>query len=209
MEQKHERETNTGILPLVIDFVTTFFTTIVVLVAVAMVALRVMGWNLYSIDSYSMSPRFPLNALILVQPVEGEEISVGDVITYVVDEEGTLVTHRVTQVNTDSRTFTTKGDANEVEDSAPVLWGNVVGKAVLCIPVLGGALRVLTDEANRPLVIAAIVLLLAGSLGWDMLSARRRKRPTAEEAAADAPEAPTDPAGETPAPQIEATEDSV
>ncbi|MCD8365665.1 MAG: signal peptidase I [Clostridiales bacterium] len=158
------------------DFASTFITTIIVIVAAVIVVIRLMGWNMYSVDSYSMTPTYPINSLVVVKTVEPETIQVGDVITYVFNEDGVLVTHRVTDIDYSNQTFTTKGDANDSEDASPVLWGNLVGKVVVGIPVLGSALRVLTAEGNRPIVIGVIVALLALSFGWDIVSGRLKKR---------------------------------
>ncbi|MCD8118598.1 MAG: signal peptidase I [Lachnospiraceae bacterium] len=163
------------VLSVMIDFITTFITTVVVIVAVAFVAVRLLGWEMYSVDSYSMTPAYPIDSLIIVQTVDASEIEVGDVITYVLNEEGTLVTHRVVSIDTSASTFTTKGDANESNDASPVRWENVVGKVVLGIPFLGKPLRYLTAEENRTAVIAVIVGLLAISFLWDRISAVRRK----------------------------------
>ena len=47
------------------------------------------------------------------------------------------VTHRVVEINTDEKTYTTKGDANQVNDAEPVAWSDVAGVPVFDIPVLG------------------------------------------------------------------------
>ena len=177
------------VLSLAADFVSTFITTVIVIVAVAIVAMRLMGWNMYSVDSYSMTPAYPINSLVVVRPVEPETIQVGDVITYVFNEDGVLVTHRVTEIDRSSETFTTKGDANETADASPVLWGNVVGKVVIGVPRLGSLLRVLTSDEHRPIVLGVIVGLLVLSFGWDFVSERRKKRKAGKhEAAEDLPD---------------------
>ncbi|MCD8365872.1 MAG: signal peptidase I, partial [Clostridiales bacterium] len=165
-----------GALSAIADFVSTFITAVIVIAAVAIVAMRLMGWNMYSVDSYSMTPAYPINSLVVIRPVEPETIQVGDVITYVFNEDGVLVTHRVTEIDRSSETFTTKGDANETADASPVLWGNVVGKVVIGVPGLGALLRTLTSEEHRPIVIGVIVGLLVLSFGWDIVSKRRKKR---------------------------------
>ncbi|MCD8364085.1 MAG: signal peptidase I [Lachnospiraceae bacterium] len=176
VEKTEENSKGGEIWSVIADFVSTFVTTIIVIVAVAIVVIRVMGWNLYSVDSYSMTPAYPINSLVVVKSVEPETIQIGDVITYVLNEDGVLVTHRVTEISRSNRTFTTKGDANDSEDASPVLWDNVVGKVVLGIPGLGAPLRVLTAEDNRPVVIGVIIALLVLSFGWDIVSGQVRKR---------------------------------
>lgn len=158
------------------DFLSTFITTIVAIVAIALIIVKLLGWNMFSIDSPSMAPKYPVDSLVVVEKVEPEKIQAGDVITFVLNEKGTLATHRVVGVNSGSQTFTTKGDANNTEDASPVQWGNTVGRVKFGIPFLGKPMRVLTAEQNRPYVIAAIVLLFISSVVWDIVSRKGRKK---------------------------------
>ena len=69
-----------------------------------------------------MTPTYPVNSLVIVREVEPQMIEVGDVITFVANEDGMLVTHRVISVDPSDKTFRTRGDANNVDDAEPVLW---------------------------------------------------------------------------------------
>lgn len=171
------------------NFIYSFITAVVAIVAVIFVLIKLLGWHMFSVDSPSMSPRYPVDTLVVVQDVSPEEIKTGDVITYVLNGDGVLVTHRVVAVNTRDRTFTTKGDANNSEDAAPVLWNNMVGRVFLGIPVLGRPVRFLTAEENRPVVIAVIAIMFVSSVVWDMVEKRnRKKRKPAEMSHAKAPD---------------------
>ncbi|MCD7892122.1 MAG: signal peptidase I [Erysipelotrichaceae bacterium] len=158
------------------DFVTTFITAFIAIIAVAMVAINLMGWHLFSIDSSSMSPAYPVNSLVVVQSIDADDIEVGEVITYVLNDDGVLITHRVVSKDTANQTFTTKGDANNVEDASPVSFDNVVGKVVLGFPLAGGILRILTASENRVIVIACIVILFMFSFVWDMIARKRKNK---------------------------------
>lgn len=164
------------ILNIIGNFLSTFITTVVVIIAIAFVAIRLLGWNMFSVDSSSMTPKLPVNSLILVQKIEPEKIEVGDIVTYILNDNNILVTHRVVEIDSTKQTFTTKGDANESNDSAPVHWGNVVGKVVFCVPGLGTPLRIITAEENRIAVISVIVGLFLLSLFWDILIKNKSKR---------------------------------
>ena len=76
------------------DFLSTFITAIVAIIAIVFVVIKVLGWSMFSVDSPSMSPQYPVDTLVVVQKIEPEKIQVGDVITYVLNEDGILVTHR-------------------------------------------------------------------------------------------------------------------
>lgn len=158
------------------SFLSTFLITLVAIVAIALVLIKLLGWSVFSIDSYSMSPKYPLNSLIVVQTADPATITSGDVITFSINEEGTLVTHRVVSVDAQHKTFTTKGDANSDNDPAPVMWANVVGKVFLGIPFIGAPLRVITAPQNRVIVIAVIASMFLLSVVWEVLSAKRKRK---------------------------------
>ncbi len=157
------------------NFVSSFITAAVAITAAIFVIIKLLGWNMFSVDSPSMAPLYPVGTLVIVRDAEPEEIEAGDVITYVLNEDGVLVTHRVVKVNADNRTFITKGDANNTEDS-PVLWENTVGKVVFGIPALGTPVRYITAKENRPAVIAVIAVIFVFSLAWDIFERRKSGR---------------------------------
>lgn len=165
------------------NFLSAFITAIALIVAVIFVVVKLLGWSMFSIDSGSMSPQYPVNTVVIVQSIEPEEVRVGDVITYVLNEDGVLVTHRVAGIDSVNRTFATKGDANNSEDAIPVLWDNMVGKVCLGIPALGKPMRFLTAEENRPVVITVIAALFVFSFVWDMIERKNAKKRTFEAAA--------------------------
>ena len=98
----------------------------------------VFGWQFYTVLTGSMDGKLPDSfgpgSLILVKPVNPEDIKVGDVITF--DRrsgDAKMTTHRVKVITRDAQgklSFITKGDANAVPDSEPVAAGIVRGKVV-------------------------------------------------------------------------------
>ncbi|MCD8365668.1 MAG: signal peptidase I [Clostridiales bacterium] len=158
----------------VAEFLSTFLITLILIIAAVLVILNVLGWKLLCIESPSMSPKYPVGTLVVVRPADAQTITEGDVITYVANAEGTLVTHRVVSVDAAGQTFTTQGDANNVADS-PVLWGNLVGKVVIGIPVVGKAFEVISAEENRKIVIGVIIALFAVTIVFDVTGRRKKK----------------------------------
>jgi signal peptidase len=100
---------------------------------------RVFGYQMYIVLSGSMSPAFDAGSLIFVRPENPQDIVEGDIITYRPPSgEGELTTHRVVQVNRDGGlSFTTRGDANDVNDQHPVMADKVVGKVYYALPYAG------------------------------------------------------------------------
>lgn len=130
-KKNSEKENKRGFsIRSVLDFVSTFVVTTVIIIAIALTVLHFAGIKGFTIESNSMAPIYPTNSFVLVKETMPDEINVGDIITYVFNEEGILVTHRVISVDSESETFITKGDNNNVQDPEPILWDNVVGKAV-------------------------------------------------------------------------------
>ena len=126
--------------------VTTALVAAMVLLAVLLVGVRVVGLTPFVVLSGSMEPAYPTGSLIYVKKVPAESVRAGDPITFVMNEELMVATHRVTEVDSQGQRFTTKGDANDAVDGAPVHFNNLIGTPVFCIPRLG----YLSDYLTRP-----------------------------------------------------------
>lgn len=158
-----------------LSFISTFAVTIIVIIAIALSAARIIGLQGYTVESNSMAPTYPVDSFVLVKNIPPDEIEIGDIITYVFNEDGMLVTHRVTAVDAEKETFITKGDNNNVPDASPVLWGNVVGKVVFGVPEIGSVLRIIMKPENKPYIIAAIVVIGVISFTLDLIEKKKRK----------------------------------
>ena len=97
---------------------------------------KIMGYEEMAVLTGSMEPNYPVGSLIFVKEEDPENLKVGDVITYRLDED-TVVTHRIVEINQEEQTVTTKGDANSDNDGSPVSYPNIVGKAQFKITYLG------------------------------------------------------------------------
>lgn len=116
---------------------------------------RLLGFEVYNVISGSMTPAIPQGSMLLVKPAPGEEIQPGDVIAF--ERDGTVVAHRVTSIQRDERTFTTKGDANSQEDFLPVPFEELVGRVERHIPVLGDVATQFSTVQGK-LSLAALVV---------------------------------------------------
>lgn len=159
-----------------------FFFTVFIIIAAAMVVLNLSGFSMLNVETGSMQPELPVNTLVFVQRVEPSEIKKGDVITFVMNEQGTLATHRVQRVDDVSHTFITRGDANNTDDP-PVIWENVVGKVQFHIPGIGRFFEVVTSSENKPVVIIIIAILVIGMFVFDyavkIIGKNKRKKQAA------------------------------
>ena len=118
-----------------------------VLLMVAVIAVTIplnvpkwFGLQIYEVLSGSMEPKYPIGSVVYVEAATVADVSVGDAITYTLGTGSEYVmTHRVTQILSEEKSFVTKGDANEAEDIDPVYFDRLIGKPCFCIPYLGYA----------------------------------------------------------------------
>lgn len=166
---------NNAKLKKVWSVVSTILVILVVLFAMLLMGLRLFGFEVYTVISGSMRPTFREGDLIYVKHVEFSEIHIGDPITFQINENHDLATHRVMHIDKENMRFVTKGDANEIEDS-PVHYNNVVGVAKFSIPLLGYVSDFIQHN-NYGLVIAISVCVLVILLAFlpDIIRTFRKK----------------------------------
>ena len=158
------------------NVISTVLVGIVVVVALLLVGARLFGLQVYAVLSGSMEPTYHVGSVIYVEPVDPSEIQVGDPITFVMNEELTVATHRVVRIDAENSHFYTKGDANENPDAAPVHFNNLLGKPVFTIPYLGYISSYVQSPPGMYYAIAVGVLLLVLVFVPDMLDGGKKKK---------------------------------
>lgn len=78
--------------------ISTLLVIVMVILAVLLVGVRVVGLTPYAVLSGSMEPTYHVGALIYVKDVAPADITVGMPITFVVNEDLLLATHRVVDI---------------------------------------------------------------------------------------------------------------
>jgi signal peptidase len=133
-----------------------------------------------------MAPAYPEGALLVVRPVDPNEVRSGSVIVF--DDParpGRLVAHRVAdRVPGAVPMFRTRGDANGDVDPYPVSASAVRGEVRWSIAGLGTAARALRWPVNAVVLIGVPALLLVGS---EVAALRRRRRASAPSLQAASP----------------------
>src|SRR5437868_2450342 len=111
-------------MPRPVRKLTALLQTALTVVAVAGAALlfvpRLLGWQVDTVLSGSMTPAYPVGSVLFVKPLSPAAVDVGDIITFRTGAgDGTPVSHRVVSVERSSNglAFVTKGDANEEPDT--------------------------------------------------------------------------------------------
>lgn len=139
----------------------------------------------YTILTSSMEPGLPPGTLVIVKPIEPDEIRIGTVITYQLESgEPAVVTHRVLEIQGPSLpggdpSFITKGDANAEPDAEPVQAVQLRGAVWYSVPFIGWVNNIVNGDL-RAVVIPIVAGLLFLYAGWmivsNRLDARRRRR---------------------------------
>ncbi len=140
--------------------VSTLIVVAVAAIAVLLVGVRLLGYTPYAVISPSMKPTYNVSDLVYVKKTDPENVNLHDVITFAINDEGTLATHRVVEVNRTERYFRTKGDNNEDWDASPVMYEDVTGKVEFSIPRLGELSSFISRPEGKYTAIAVLFLLL-------------------------------------------------
>lgn len=143
------------------NYLTTAVLVVVVALAILLAGVRLVGLTPYVVLSGSMEPTYPVGSLIYVKQANPADIQVGDAITFRLNGEGTIATHRVIAISQDGTQFTTQGDANDAPDGAPVLAQDLIGKPLFAIPYLGYLSHCITNPPGRYLTVAVLAALAA------------------------------------------------
>ena len=163
------------------DTVTTVLVVLVVIFAIFLMGSRLVGLQVFHVVSPSMEPTYSEGDLLYVKEVDPDSVKVGDPITFVLNEDLVVATHRVVAIDSENRQFTTKGDANETEDAAPVHFNNLIGVPVFSIPLLGYVSAYIQSPPGMYVAIAFGVVLLAAVFLPDMLAKKDKKVEKQEE----------------------------
>ena len=150
---------------------------VVVLAALFLMGSRLVGYRVFNIVSGSMEPAYSAGDLIYVKEADPETIKVGDVITFVLNEDLVVATHRVVRIDTEKQRFYTKGDANETEDGSPVHFNNVIGIPRFAIPGLGYVSDFIQHSPGMYITIAAVAVLIILAFAPDFV----KKKPETED----------------------------
>lgn len=146
------------------NVISSLLVAVVVLLAVALVGVRLIGLKPFVVLSGSMEPEYHVGSLIYVKETDYKQLQVGDDITYMLDED-TVVTHRIIEVLVDENDpevlrYFTQGIANDVPDATSVHYKNIIGKPLFSIPYLGYVANYIQNPPGTYVAIAAGAILI-------------------------------------------------
>lgn len=160
---------------LVWNIVSGILIAIMVVLVVMLVGVRLIGYQPYCVLSGSMEPTYRTGSLIYVKKADPQDIKVGDPITFVLDENLTVATHRVIEIDEADRHFYTKGDANEYPDASPVHFNNLIGRPSFTIPYMGYVTNYIQNPPGRYIAIAAAAVILLLIFITDLFDDSKKK----------------------------------
>ena len=120
------------------------------------------GYKACIITSSSMEPSIYYGDVVVIKECKEKELQTGDVITFKQNQE--VITHRILKIEENQqngeKTYITKGDNNNIEDTEKITYSKIEGKCVLTIPYLGKTILAL-DNKIIVLIIILIILILS------------------------------------------------
>lgn len=130
-------------------------------------------YNAYVVLTGSMLPEIQIKDVVITKKYNPQDLEVGDIITFISSDQRlnrAIVTHRIRNKYYDSTTntytFQSKGDNNNVEDTALVESKNIIGKVIYKIPKLGYIQQIL---ATRGGLIIIILIPSLAVLSYDIV----------------------------------------
>ena len=141
------------------NIVSGILVTVVVIVALLLAGARLVGLQVYHVLSASMEPTYSPGDLLYVKETDPNQVRVGDPITFVLNDDLVVATHRVVEIDRENQTFRTQGDARSTPDAAPVHFKNLVGVPVFSIPLLGYLSNFIQTSPGMYITVAVMLLL--------------------------------------------------
>lgn len=97
-------------------------------------ATTVLGYGFMAVQTGSMTPEYPVGSVVIIKKTDPSELKVNDVITFYSSNpslNNMVVTHRIMEITNDGTySFTTKGDANSINDEYKAESERIIGKVI-------------------------------------------------------------------------------
>lgn len=135
----------------------------------------ILGYKTFTVETGSMEPTIKEGSMIYVEPcTDFEEYQVNDIVTFTDTVKKQSFTHRIVAIDKEEGLFTTKGDANEIEDLEPIASTYAVGKVRMTIPLLGYVSTFLKMTGVK--IALAIIYVAWAAIEIELFLAERKKR---------------------------------
>lgn len=161
------------------NVITVVLVGIIAILLVVFFIPQCLGYQPYNIQTGSMTPKYPIGSMIYVKATPLEDLEVGDVVTFRTSADGGwIVTHRISQIDKETATIVTKGDANNTEDGS-ILYSSIIGRATnFAIPFVGALVTQYQNGNGKIVTIIGIVILLGISFVLDLIAKKYEEEET-------------------------------
>lgn len=139
---------------------------------------KVAGCSFFRVLTGSMEPEIREGSFIVVKDAPASEIKKGDIISYyfyIDGVKGQVNTHRVTDVamDGDHYVFSTKGDANSVEDKYKTYDTDYLGKVIFKSYLIGVVIRLVANPlVFFPFILLPLIIMLVLNIYTTVKSSR-------------------------------------
>lgn len=159
------------------NVITTILVSLAALLAVLLWGFKIIGMDVFVVQSGSMEPAYRVGSLVYVRSVDAATLQTGDVITFRMGN-GVRGTHRIIEVldENGSLTFRTKGDANAYADNKPVSPAEIIGKVRFTIPYLGFLVAYIQQPPGTYITISVVAVLVLLMILPDFLFPAEKKK---------------------------------
>ena len=150
----------------------------------------IAGFTPLTVATESMEPTFGTSDLIVIRKCDPADLKEGDIITFhtIINNEYALNTHRIVDIeeNNGYRSYRTKGDNNQIEDTHVIADGDIVGKYVLKLAGVGALMTFLSSSTGFLVVIILPLLIFFVMQVYHLIMVViKLKKATAEEMASE------------------------
>lgn len=152
------------------------FNILVIITAIAVIFVMftiVTGTKGYAVTSNSMADRLVRGDAVFSKAVSFDELREGDIVTVRVGDKG-YFTHRIVGIDSEKRTVTTKGDANDSNDPMDTEEKNIVGRMWFSVPYIG-YISILTSGTPSTTVLIVLVFIAAALIAVNTAISRKRE----------------------------------
>ena len=159
-------------ISIMVTSVVIFFSVVVVGI---IYAPTFFGMKTYAILTGSMGETIPEGSMVYVQPCsEFEDYQINDIVTFTDTKTGKSFTHRIIGIDTQNRSFTTKGDANNEQDLSPTYFSLAVGKVRMAVPYLGYVAEFFKSTVVK--IVIAVIYIAIAAIEIELFLAERKKK---------------------------------
>lgn len=161
------------VLKVIKGVITGFLVLVLVMVVFQKITnskLAIGNFYIFQIVSESMMPEYKVGDVIVVKKVPANELKVGDDVSYLASAsymKGLRITHKIKDIRKENGSyyFTTKGDANNIEDPE-IKYENIYGKVIYHTILFSFVGRLMTN-----IIIYYLLFVVVGvSFSYDIIT---------------------------------------